>query len=96
MTYTVLMGLDVIEYDIRNAYLQALTSGKYYVIFGHDFGLEKVGKVALITRALYGGKVAGRKLWHQLRMCMGFLGFTSSLADPDMWRREATKSTGSK
>jgi hypothetical protein len=38
--------------------------------------------------------VAGRDFWHHLRECMGFLGFTSSLADPDVWIRLSKRSTG--
>ena len=57
-------------------------------------GLENVGKVALIKRALYGGKSAGRDFWEHLRNCMEFLGFTSCKADPDVWMRAAVKSDG--
>ena len=57
-TYATLNGLDVCAVDIWNAYLQAPTSQKDYVICRPEFGLENVGKVALIHRALYGG---GRK-----------------------------------
>ena len=97
LTYAALMDLEVKAADIRNAYLQAPTSEKHYVICGPEFGLENEGKRAIITRALYGGKVAGRDYWHHLRDCMSeALGFQSVLADPDVWRREATRSDGSK
>ena len=46
---------------------------------------------------MYGGKVAGRDFWHHLRSCMkDVLGFESCLADPDVWRREATRADGSR
>ena len=48
LTYATLNGIDVIAADIKNAYLQAPSSEKLYVIGGHDFGLEHNGKVALI------------------------------------------------
>jgi len=38
--------------------------------------------------------VAGRDFWHHLRECMKRLGFTLSLADPDVWFRLLTRSTG--
>lgn len=95
LTYAALNGLDVWAADIQNAYLQAPSSEKHYVICGPEFGLENVGKVALIKRALYGGKVAGRDFWLHLRSCMEHLGFKSSLADPDVWYRPATKEDGS-
>ena len=43
-TYAALMGLEVCACDIQNAYLQALSSERYYIICGPEFGLENVGK----------------------------------------------------
>ena len=60
LTYATLHRIIVLAADIRNAYLQAPTSEKYYIICGQEFGLGNVGKQALIVRALYGGKAAGR------------------------------------
>ena len=85
LTYSALNGLDVCACDIRNAYLQAPSSRKDYIICGLEFGLEHVGKVALIHRALYGGKTAGRDFRNHLRSCMWHLNFTSCPADPDVW-----------
>ena len=75
--------------DIHNAYLQAPLSHKHYAICEAEFGLENVGKVALIRRALYGGKSARRDFRNHLRECMSHLGFASCLSDPDVWMREA-------
>ena len=66
LTYAALLGLLVIGGDIQNAYLQAPSSEKHFIVCGPEFGTENVGRVALICRALYGGKVAGRDLWHHL------------------------------
>ena len=88
------MNLEVMAAEIQNAYLQAPLSEKDYIICGPEFGLENVGKVALIKRALYGGKVAGRDFWNHLRSCMNFLGFVSCRGDPDVWQRAATKQNG--
>jgi hypothetical protein len=95
LTYAALNNLDVIAADIRNAYLQAPSSRKDYIICGKEFGLENEGRVALIHRALYGGKTAGRDFRNHLRECMAFLGFKSCKADPDVWMRAATKHDGS-
>ena len=63
-TYAALNDLDVYCADIQNAYLTAApTSEKHYIICGNEFGEEHEGKVAIITRALYGGKKAGRDYW---------------------------------
>ena len=80
--------------DIRNSYLQAPTSEKHYGICGPEFRLEHVGKRALITRALYGGKAAGQDFWHHLRSCMKHIGFKSSKADPGVWLRESVRKDG--
>ena len=95
LTYAALNDIDIVAADIKNAYLQAPASEKHYIICGTEFGLEHVGKVALIRRALYGGKSAGKDFWEHLRSCMDFLGFTSCKADPDVWMRPATKADGS-
>ncbi|KAL7528322.1 hypothetical protein ACHAXR_005938, partial [Thalassiosira sp. AJA248-18] len=94
LTHAALHGIGVMAADIRNAYLQAPTSEKHYVICGDEFGIENVGKRALVTRALYGGKVAGRDFWHHLRSCMRHMDFESSLADPDVWFRKAKRKNG--
>ena len=47
-TYAALNGLDVFAADIRNAYLQAPSSQKDYILCGPEFGIENVGKIALI------------------------------------------------
>ena len=39
-TYAALNGLDIFAADIRNAYLQAPSSQKHYIICGPEFGLE--------------------------------------------------------
>ena len=95
LTYAALNGIDVMAADIKNAYLQAPSSEKHYVICGCEFGLEHVGKVALIRRALYGGKSSGADFWKHLRSCMTHLGFHSCKADPDIWMRAAQKDDGS-
>ena len=66
LTYAALNDVDLCAADIRNAYLQAPSSQKHYVICGAEFGLENVGKKALILRALYGGKSAGRDFRNHL------------------------------
>ncbi len=81
------MDLPVIGAEIWNAYLQAPSSEKHYIICGPEFGIENKGCVGIIWRALYGGKVAGRDFWHHLCDCMGHLGFSSSRGNPDVWMR---------
>ena len=65
-TYAALNGLNVCAADVRNAYLQALSSQKDYIICGPELGIENAGKIALIDRALYGGKSAGKDFRNHL------------------------------
>ena len=95
-TYAALNDLDVCMADIRNAYLQSPTSQKHYIICGPEFGMENVGKVAIMHTAVYGGKTSGRGFRNHLRSCMHFINFTSCPADPDVWMRPAIKSDGTK
>ena len=95
-TYAALNGLDVCMADIRNAYLQSPTSQKHCIICGPEFGMENVCKVAIMHRAVYGGKTCGRDFRNHLQSCMQFLNFTSCPADSDVWIRPAIKSDGSK
>ena len=56
-----------------------------------------MGKVCVIVRALYGLKSSGAA-WrsHFAKNDLRDLGFTSTLADPDVWIRPATKKNGDK
>ena len=78
-TYAGLNNLQVFVADIRNAYLQAPSSQKDYVVCGPEFGIENIEKVALIHQALYGGKSAGQDFRNHLRSCMHHLDFRSLL-----------------
>ena len=77
LKYASLVYLEVMSADIQNAYLQAPSSEQHFIVCGSEFGLENIGKVALIKRALYGGKFTGRDFWHHLRSYMEHLGFDS-------------------
>eukprot|EP00957_Ditylum_brightwellii_P164762 12544839-Ditylum_brightwellii.AAC.1 len=83
-THAALNNLDVWATDIQNAYLQAPSSQRYYIVCGVEFGLENVGKQALSRTALYGGKSAGKNFCNHLRECMRHLGFILCPADPDV------------
>ena len=59
-----------------------------------DFGIKNRGKVALIRRALYCGKMGGHDYSVHMRACMKEVGFTSFQGDPDVWMRPAKKDGG--
>ena len=95
-TYAALNDLPICAADIQNAYLQAPASEKHYIICGPEFGLENVGKLAIIVRALYGGKSAGADYWRHVRTAMSELGFESCKANPDVWFRPSNKADGTR
>ena len=55
LTYVTLIDIEVMAAAIQNVYLKAPSSEKDFIICGAEFGLEHVGKVALITHDFYGG-----------------------------------------
>ena len=57
--------------------------------------MENVGRVALIHRALYGGKSAGKDFRSNVWSCMHHPNFSSCPGDPDIWMRKAQKADGS-
>jgi hypothetical protein len=58
--------------------------------------LENDGKMALIHRALCGGKSTERDFRNHLRSCMHHNEFKSGPDYPDVWMRTAIKSDGTK
>ena len=84
LTLAALNDLEVKTADIENAYLTAPVGEKIWCRLGPEFGSE-AGKRALIVRALYGLKSAGASFRNHLADCMRHLGWTSCIADPDVW-----------
>mmetsp|Transcript_165 Transcript_165/g.263 ORF Transcript_165/g.263 Transcript_165/m.263 type:complete len:116 (-) Transcript_165:986-1333(-) len=79
--------------DVGNAYLNAPTKEKVYIITGPEFGPEE-GRVAVIVRALYGLKSSGAMWRSHFAATLFDLGFISCLADPVVWLHPATKENG--
>ena len=88
-----LNGLDVMTCDIGNAYLNAPCREKVWFKGGAETG-EDCGKVLVVTRALYGLKSSGASWRSTLMSTLIELGFEETLADPDVWRRPATRENG--
>ena len=93
-TYAALHDLDVMAGDIQNSYLTAPISEKYWMICSPEFGPEIEGCKAIIVRALYGTKTAGKDFRNHLRGCMDMLGYKPCYADPDLWMRYAINKNG--
>ncbi len=88
-----LNDLQVLGADIGNAYLNAPTQEKVYSTAGKEFG-SHAGEFIIIVRALYGLKSSGAAWRSHLALTLTSLGYTSCLADPDVWFRGATKLDG--
>ena len=90
-TYAALNNLYVFSANVRSVYLQSQSSHKDYIIYGLEFGIKNVNKVALIHKALYECKSAERDFRNHLRSCMRHLNVVFCSADPDVWMRDAKK-----
>lgn len=93
-TIAALNDIDILACDIQNAYLNAPTKEKVYTIAGREFGTEFEGRPVLIVRALYGLRSSGARFREHVAQSLRDIGFSSCLADSDVWLRPATKPDG--
>ena len=81
-----LNGMETWATDIGNAYLEAETKEKVYIVAGPEFG-ERQGHVLIIHKALCGLRTSGLR-WHEkLSVCLREMGFEPCKAEPDIWMR---------
>ena len=88
--------LDILSGDIQNAHLTVPNREKVWIRAGDEFkyfnGMQDlVGKVLIVTRALYGLKSAGVSFRAFLAEKLDSMSFKSSVADPDVWLRPVVK-----
>jgi Reverse transcriptase (RNA-dependent DNA polymerase) len=82
-----LNDLELHAADVSNAYLEAVTKERVYIIGGTGFG-ELEGHTLIIYKALYGLKSSGKR-WHErLYDTLRDMGFEPSKADSDVWMRK--------
>ncbi len=89
-----LNDLDILAADIGNAYINADVREKVYFIAGDEFGANKKGQRVVIIKALYGLKTSGAAWRAHFADVLHGMGYSSSLADPDVWFKEACKPDG--
>ena len=82
-----LNGLETWATDIGNAYLQAYTEEKVYVIGGPEFD-DREGHTLIISKALYGLKSSGLRWWERFSEILIDMGFVPSKAEDDIWMRD--------
>ena len=90
LTIAALNDLSVLACDIQNAYLTAPCRKKIWTIAGPKFGSE-AGTPMLVVRALYGLKSSGAAFRAFLADHLHDIGYSPSIADPDVWMRPAMK-----
>ena len=88
-----LNGLEVSSCDIQNAYINAKPREKVYFRAGKEFG-SKCGRLVIIVRALYGLKSSGAAFRARLSQELREMGYTASLADPDVYMKGRSKPDG--
>ena len=81
--------------DIQNAYLNAPTQERVYIICNSDFG-SNANRSVLIVKTLYGLKSRGARFRDHIAQSLGDIGFKICLADAHVWMRENNKPDGFK
>ena len=89
---TKLNNLEVWGADIGNAYLEAKTKEKLYIVAGPEFE-ELEGHIFVIYKALYGHKSSALRWSQKIHDIMLDMGFSPSKADPCVWLRKAKCAT---
>ena len=88
-----LNNLEIEGAGIENFYLIAPCREKVWMKGGIEFG-DMENETLIVEKALYGLKSSGAAFRAFLAQTFDKMGFTSSIADPDVWMRPAIKSDG--
>ena len=83
-----LNNLELWGADIGNAYLEAHTQEKLFIIGGAEFE-ELQGFILIFNKALYGLKSSGKRWVEKFYDIIKDMGFTPSKADSCVWMRES-------
>ena len=74
--------------DIGNAYLEAFTDEKLYIVTGPEFE-ELEGYILIFLKPLYGLKSSGKRWAEVIHTILKDMKFTTSKADPCIWLKRA-------
>jgi hypothetical protein len=71
LIYADMLGLPVIGGNIKNAYLQAPSSEKHFIVWGPEFGVEKLGEWPCFVEHFMAAKllegtfgITSKNVWH--------------------------------
>ena len=70
--------------DMGNAYLEAYTAEKLFIVAGPEFG-KLEGHMLIISKALYGLRTSGLRWHEQFSQHLREMGFEPCKAEPDIW-----------
>ena len=84
--------LDLWGADIGNAYLEAFTDEKLYIVAGPEFQ-ELEGYILIFLKALYGLKSSCKRWAEVIHSILRDMKFLPSKADPCIWLRKAPSSS---
>ena len=93
LTLAALNDLELLSEDVESAYLSAPCREKVWLKAGPEFG-KLEGRTFIVQKALYGLKSSGSAFRIFLAETLDDISFKSSIADPDVWMRAATKPYG--
>ena len=82
-----LNGLQLMQGDIGNAYLESFTQEKVYFITGPEFG-PLAGHTLIIEMTLYGLRSSGLCFHERLSSVLHKYEFHQSRVDPDLWTHD--------
>jgi hypothetical protein len=88
-----LNGLDMMACDLEDAYLNAPCVEKIWFEGGLECGSNKA-KMCVVVCALYGLKSAGVSWRATLAQALCYIGFVSTIADPNVWIQPAACKDG--
>ena len=83
-----LNNLELWGADIGNAYLEAFTDEKLYIVAGPEFQ-ELEGYILIFLKALYGLKSSGKRWAEVIHSILRDMKFLPLKADPCIWLRKA-------
>ena len=83
-----LNNLDIWGADIGNAYLEAFTDEKIYIVAGPEFQ-ELEGYILIFLKALYGLNSSGERWAEVIHGILRDMKFLPSKADPCIWLRKS-------
>ena len=76
--------MDVWACDVQNAYLQDPVTKKCCIVYGREFVLKNMDKVAIIRRVVHDRKAPSRDFRNRIRHCIEHLGFAAFLVHPNV------------